>query len=86
MEKVKQFFKIEKEYEFEWNDLRCVATVLNVILIMIFGLSIAWFGLFIALVDIVKDLTSDRHINGLVMHMSGVVLNVFFLIMFYRGM
>jgi hypothetical protein len=85
MEKVKQFFKIEKDYEFEWNDLRCLATVFNVILIMIFGLSIAWFGLFIALVGIVKDLTSDRHINGLVMHLSGVVLNVFFLIMFYKG-
>lgn len=85
MEKVKQFFGIEKEYAFEWNDLRCVATVFNVILIMIFGLSIAWFGLFIALVGIVKDLTSDRHINGIVMHMSSVVLNIFFLIMFYRG-
>lgn len=86
MEKVKNFFKIEESYKFEWNDLRCVATILNVLLIMIFGLSIAWFGLFIALVGIVKDLTTDRHINGILMHLSTAVLNVFFLIMFYKGM
>lgn len=85
MEKVKQFFGIEKEYEFEWNDLRAVVTVFNVLLIMIFGLKIAWFGLFVALVGIVKDLTSDRHINGIVMHLSNVVLNIFFIILYMRG-
>ena len=85
MEKVKQFFKIETRYKFEWNDLRAFITTVNVILIMIYGLSIAWFGLAVAAVGIVKDLTTDRHINGLIMHLSNVVLNVFFLIMYYKG-
>ena len=85
MEKVKQFFKIETKYKFEWNDLRAVITTVNVILIMIYGLSIAWFGLAVAVVGIVKDLTTDRHINGLIMHLSNVVLNVFFLVMYYKG-
>ena len=80
---MKEFFNITEKYRFEWNDLRCIAMVLNVALIMLFGLSIAWFGLGIALVGIVKDLTSDRHINGLLMHFSSVVLNVYFLLMFY---
>lgn len=82
---LKKFFRIEKGYKFEWNDLRAFITTVNVILIMIYGLSIAWFGLAVAVIGIVKDLTTDRHINGLVMHLSNVVLNVFFLIMYYKG-
>ena len=79
MEKIKKFFGIEDMYKFEWNDLRAFVTVLNVILIMIYGLSIAWFGLAVAVVGIVKDLTSDHRINGLVMHLANVALNIFFL-------
>lgn len=85
MEKIKKFFKIEKPYKFEYNDLRCFITVLNVILIMIYGLSIAWFGLVVALVGVVKDLTTDRRINGLLMHLSNVALNIYFLIRLYKG-
>lgn len=85
MTRVKEFFKIEESYKFEYNDLRCAITVINVILIMIFGLSIAWFGLAVALVGIIKDLKVDRHINGLVMHLSSVALNVYFLIILYFG-
>lgn len=78
MEKLKQFFKIEQPYKFEWNDLRAVITVINVILIMIFGLSIAWFGLAIGILGLVKDLFVDRHINGLIMHLANIGLNIFF--------
>lgn len=80
---MKKFFKIEEGYKFEWNDLRCFVTVINVILIMIYGLSIAWFGLFVALFGIVRDLTTDRHINGLIMHLANVVLNSYFLLVYY---
>lgn len=83
MEKIKQFFKIEKPYSFEWNDLRCLATITNVLLIMFFGLSIAWFGLGIAIVGLIKDFTSDRHINGILMHLAGAALNIYFLILYY---
>lgn len=85
MTKVKDFFKIEGKYKFEYNDLRCLITVINVILIMIFGLSIAWFGLAVALIGVIKDFAVDRHINGLVMHLSSVALNVYFLILLYCG-
>jgi hypothetical protein len=52
---------------------------------MIFGLSIAWFGLAVALIGVIKDLAVDRHINGLVMHLSSVALNIYFLILLYCG-
>lgn len=80
---MKNFFNINESYRFEWNDLRCFVTVINVILIMIFGLSIAWFGLAIAAVGIIKDLTTDRRINGILMHFSTLILNIYFLISFY---
>lgn len=80
---MKKFFKIEEGYKFEWNDLRCFITVINVVLIMMYGLSISWFGLAVAVIGIVKDLTTDRRINGLLMHLANVVLNTYFLLAYY---
>lgn len=80
---MKTFFNISTPYRFEWNDIRCAATLLNITLIMLFGLSTAWFGLFIAAVGLVKDFTSERRINGILMHLSGVVLNIYFLSLYY---
>ena len=85
MERVKQFFKIEEPFRWEYNDLRALITVVNVALIMIFGLSIAWFGLAVAVIGTIKDLKIDRHINGLVMHLASVALNIYFLILLYCG-
>lgn len=76
---MKQFFGIESAYRFEYNDLRALITVINVILIMKFGLSIAWFGLMVASIGLLKDIVLDRHINGMVMHSANVILNLFFL-------
>lgn len=81
---MKKFFRIEEGYKFEWNDLRCFITVVNVVLIMIYGFSISWFGLAVASIGIVKDLTTDRKINGLLMHLANVGLNVYFLLMYYK--
>ena len=80
---MKKFFRIEEGYKFEWNDLRCFITVVNVVLIMTFGLAISWFGLAVALIGIVKDLTVDRKLNGLLMHLANVILNVYFLLAYY---
>lgn len=67
-------------YKFEWNDIRAVITLVNVILIMRFGLSIAWFGLAIACVGLIKDITIDKRINGVVMHSANAILNIYFLL------
>lgn len=80
---MRRFFKIEKTYEFEWNDVRALITLVNVLLIMHFGLSISWFGLAIAVFGLVKDLTGHRHINGIVMHGASVLLNLHFLNMYF---
>lgn len=79
MKAIKSFFRIEAPYSFEWNDLRCGITILNVLLIMLFGLKISWFGLTVAALGLVKDLCTDRHINGILMHLSSIVLNLYFI-------
>ena len=81
MTKIKQFFNLTAPYRFEYNDLRAVITIVNVILIICFGLSIAWFGLAVAGIGVVKDLAVDRRINGLVMHLANVALNLYFIIL-----
>lgn len=80
---MKTFFNITTAYQFEWNDLRAAIQFINVVLIMIFGLSISWFGLAVALFGLIKDFTTDRHINGILMHLSGIILNSYFLILLY---
>ena len=83
MERIKTFFGIECPYKFEWNDLRAGIQLINVVLIMLFGLSISWFGLAVALFGLVKDFSKDRHINDILMHLSGVILNTYFLMLLY---
>lgn len=82
---MRKFFNIETSYRFEMNDLRAVIQVLNVVLIMIFGLSVSWFGLALAVFGLIKDFATDRHINSITMHTASMVLNIYFLTLLYRG-
>jgi hypothetical protein len=80
---MKKFFNITEKYKFEWNDLRACITIINVILIILFGLKVSWFGLATACFGLVKSLTGDRHINGLLMYVANIVLNSYFLSLLY---
>jgi hypothetical protein len=82
---MRNFFNLTAPYKFEYNDLRCLVTVINVILIMIYGLSIAWFGLAVAVIGVIKDLAVDHRINGLIMHLANVALNLYFIIINLKG-
>jgi hypothetical protein len=46
---------------------------------MRFGLSIAWFGLAVACLGLIKDITIDKRINGTIMHGANAILNIYFL-------
>lgn len=86
MNKVKKFFNIEGAYKFEMNDIRAVIQIINVALIMMFGLSVSWFGLALAVFGLIKDFTTDRHINSIAMHTASATLNIYFLTLLYKGM
>lgn len=85
MQRIKNFFRIETSYKFEMNDLRAIIQIINVVLIMIFGLSVSWFGLALAVFGLIKDFTTDRHINSIAMHTASAVLNIYFLMLLYGG-
>jgi hypothetical protein len=71
-----------RKYEFEMNDLRAIWQVVNVILVMQFGLVISWFGLGLATAGLIGDFLKpprDKRINSFVMHIAGMVLNAYLL-------
>lgn len=77
---MKEFFNIAADkYIFDFNDIRVALTVINVILILNFGLSIAWFGLAIAVFGFIRDMVhEERRINSTVQHLAMIVLNLYF--------
>lgn len=83
---MKKFFNITKPYQFDIGDLRAFTMVLNVILIMTIGLQSSWLGLGLALLGLARDFHDEnRRINGMVNHIASVILNVYFLTLYYRG-
>lgn len=77
---MKKFFRIEERYKFEYDDLRAFFTVLNVVLIMSFGVSVAYIGLGIALIGILKDFTGSRRINSFIIHIANSILYFYFIV------
>lgn len=84
MSVIKKFFNIETTYKFEMNDIRAIIQIINVALIMMFGLKVSWFGLALAIFGLIKDFTTDRHINSIAMHAAGMILNIYFLSLLYK--
>lgn len=79
--------KIRKgEFKLEYNDIRALITVINVILIIQLGLSVAWLGLSVAVFGLLKDVTVDKKWNGLIMHSANIILNLYFIIIQFKAM
>lgn len=76
---------MKEKYRFELGDLRAFITVVNVMLIIKYGLSVAWFGLAIAglglIIDIIKWFSRDTSFraNNTIIHTANVVLNIYFM-------
>lgn len=71
---------MRNKYNFELNDLRSLLTIINVVCVISFGVSVCWVVIAVGLIGIVKDLTIDRKLNGLLMHTANVLMNVYLLI------
>ena len=77
---MKKFFNITaNRYIFDYNDIRCLLTLVNVILVITFGLSVAWIGLAIAIFGTIRDMVcQERKINSTIQHLTMIILNVYF--------
>ena len=79
MTEFKKFFNIKGRYVFDFNDIRVALTVLNVILILKFGLSVALIGLAIAVFGTIRDMIcEERKINSTIQHIMMIILNAYF--------
>ena len=77
--RIKQFFNITERYVFDYNDIRGLLTLINVTLIIIFGLSVAPIGLSIAVFGFIRDMEhEERRINTTVQHICMIILNLYF--------
>lgn len=81
MKTLKNFFNItENKYVFDYNDIRCLLTVCNISLIVMFGLSVIYVSLAIAIFGTIRDLViEDRRINSTIIHLANIVLNIYLL-------
>lgn len=81
---MKKFLNIERGYKFEMNDFRAATTILNVVLVMIFGFASSWFGLTLAVAGLIKDFQNkNRHLNDFLMHGANLILSCYFLSLLY---
>lgn len=81
---MKNYFNFTTPYRFEWNDWVSAANILNVFFVIKFGLIASWLGLAINLTCVVYDIIVIRRINLIVLHFSVVLLNAYFLGLFYH--
>lgn len=81
---VKKFFNIDGSYSFELGDWCALTMIVNVALVIIFGLSASWFGLVIAGINLAMDMRNKhRHVNDVLIHLATIVLNSYFLYLLY---
>ncbi len=76
---MKKFFNFTTPYQFEWGDFQAVITIVNVALIMLYGLSVAWFGLAIGIIGLIRGFFIERKINSILTSCATIVLNIYFL-------
>ena len=76
---MKKQFGIVEPFRFEMMDFYSLAQIVNVALIMTVGLVASWFGLAVAVLGLVDDWTRHAHVNAVLMRISIIVLNIYFL-------
>lgn len=76
-------YELKAPYRFEWCDFATLGYAINIILIVVIGLSAAWFGLVLGLVNLIHEIRVGRRLNGLVMQGLTIALNVYFLFLYY---
>jgi len=65
---------------FEINDVRAGIALINMVLIIFFGVSVVWFSLGVTFLGLLKDVMVDKKISGFAMHLANMILNIFLLL------
>lgn len=76
-------YELTRKYRFEWGDFATLGYAVNIFLIVALGLSAAWFGLALGLVNLVHEIIVGKRISGLASVVLTIVLNLYFLLLYY---
>lgn len=76
---MKKYFGIDCQYRFERMDLSALCAVLNTFAIILFNKG-AYIGLPVAIIGLIWDLRDGCHINNVIMRLSLIAMNIYFLI------
>ena len=80
---MKKFFSIVEPFRIERGDFAALAMLLNVVLVISIGFPASWFGLAVAIIGMIIDMYKKSHINCLIMRISTIILNCYFLSLYY---
>lgn len=72
-------FEKGKKYTYEHMDLVALMSVLNTVMIIAFNKG-AYIGLPVNFIGLIYDLRKGCHINNVVMRLSLIAMNIFFLL------
>ena len=75
---MKKFFGIKSAYKFERMDLMALFMAINTLVIILWDKG-AYVGLPVNVVGLIWDLKEGGHINNVVLRLSLIVMNVYFL-------
>ena len=75
---MKKFFGIEGAYKFERMDLMALFMAINTLVIILWNKG-AYVGLPVNVVGLIWDLKEECHINNVVLRLSLIVMNIYFL-------
>ena len=78
MQKIKKFFSITAPYQFERMDIAAALCVFNTIVIVVWNKG-AFVGLPVNVIGLFIDLKQGCHINNVIMRLSLIVMNIYFL-------
>ena len=84
MMKMKNWFELNKPYQFETNDVIGLLNLFNTFAVIRFGLVASWFGLALAIACVIDDIVEVRRLNLIVLHLSIAILNLYFLLTLYN--
>ena len=77
---IKDFFKIEKPYTFEWGDIHTIGFCINVVLVLVIGLPAAYWGITFACIEFIRELFNKcRRVNSIMCCLAYIVLNSYFI-------
>lgn len=80
MKQVKKILGITaNKYEFDWNDIRALGMLVNVVLVMTIGLWGSVAGLALSAFWLVVDYIHGPRVNGLLMNCASIILNIYFI-------